>query len=110
VLARLEAVALAVHLQDVHAVGEAVQQRAGQPFRPQHFGQLLKGQVAGHQRRATLVPTVVGVVKEQKTSSVRTNSSSAGNSSENLTKGSLHGLSAMHSGRPSCRYQAGVLK
>jgi hypothetical protein len=55
VLALLEAVALAVHLQDVHVVGEAVQQCAGQPFRPQHFGQLLKGQVAGHQRRATLV-------------------------------------------------------
>ena len=54
-LALLEAVPLAVHLQDVHVVGEAVQQRAGQPFRPQHFGQLLKGQVAGHQRRATLV-------------------------------------------------------
>jgi len=45
VLALLEAVALAVHLQDVHVVGEAVQQRVGQPFRPQHFGQLLKGRL-----------------------------------------------------------------
>ena len=30
--AALEAVALAVHLQDVDVVGEAVQQRPGQPF------------------------------------------------------------------------------
>ena len=43
VLALLEAVALAVHLQDVHVVGEPVQQRAGQPLRAQHFGPLLKG-------------------------------------------------------------------
>ena len=49
-LALLEAVALAVHLQDVHMVGESVQQRTGQPLRAQHFGPLLKGQVAGHQR------------------------------------------------------------
>ena len=30
--AALEPVALAVHLQDVHVVGEAVQQRPGEPF------------------------------------------------------------------------------
>ena len=30
--AALEAVALAVHFQDVHVVGETIQQRAGEPF------------------------------------------------------------------------------
>ena len=48
-LALLEAVALIVYLQDVDVVGEPVQQRAGQPFRPENFGLLLKRQVASHQ-------------------------------------------------------------
>ena len=34
VFALLEAVAAAVHLQDMHMVGEPIQQSAGQPFRP----------------------------------------------------------------------------
>ena len=33
-----EAVALAVHFQDVDVVGEAVQQRAGEPFRAEGLG------------------------------------------------------------------------
>ena len=48
-LALHEAVALTVHLPDVDVVGEPVQQRAGQPFRSENFGLLLKRQVAGHQ-------------------------------------------------------------
>ena len=44
-----EAVALAVHFQDVHVVGETIQQRAGEPFRPEDLGPLVEGQVGGHQ-------------------------------------------------------------
>ena len=51
----LEAVALAVHLQDVDMVGEAVQQRSGQAFRPEDPGPLVEGQVGGHQDGAPLV-------------------------------------------------------
>ena len=54
-LALLEAVALAVHLQDVHVVREPVQQRAGQPLRAQHLGPLGEGQVTGHQRGGPFV-------------------------------------------------------
>ena len=34
----LEAVAVAVHFQDMHVVGETVQQRVGEPFRTEHVG------------------------------------------------------------------------
>ena len=44
--ALLEAVAVAVHLQDVYVVGEPVEQGAGQPFRAEDFGPFLEGQVA----------------------------------------------------------------
>ena len=40
-----EAVALAVHLQDVDVVGEPVQQRAGEAFRPEHLDPLSKGRL-----------------------------------------------------------------
>ena len=51
----LEAVAVAVHLQDVDVVGETVQQRPGQPFRPEDFGPFVEGQVGGDQDGAPLV-------------------------------------------------------
>ena len=40
----LEAVALAVHLQDVHVVGEPVQHRSGETFRAEDLGPLVEGQ------------------------------------------------------------------
>ncbi len=43
--ATLETVALAVHLQDVDVVGEAVQQGPGQPLRAEDLGPLVEGQV-----------------------------------------------------------------
>ncbi len=43
--ALFEPVAVAVHLQDVDVVSEPVQQRAGQPFRAENFGPLLKRQI-----------------------------------------------------------------
>ena len=49
VSATLEPVALAVHLQDVDVVGEAVQQGPGEPLRPEDLGPLVEGKVGGHQ-------------------------------------------------------------
>ena len=53
--ATLETVALAVHLQDVDMVGETVQQRSGQAFRPEDPGPLVEREVGGHQDGAPLV-------------------------------------------------------
>ena len=53
--ATLETVALAVHLQDVEVVGEAVQQRAGEAFRSEDLGPFVEGQVGGDQDGAPLV-------------------------------------------------------
>ena len=50
-----EAVALAVHLQDVDVVGEPVQQRAGEAFRAEDSGPLVKGEIGGHHDGAPLV-------------------------------------------------------
>ena len=50
-----EAVAVAVHLQDMDVVGEPVQQRAGEAFRTEHLGPLIEGQVGGDQDGAALV-------------------------------------------------------
>ena len=50
-----EAVAVAVHLQDVDMVGEAVQQRSGQTFRPEDLGLFVEGQIGGYHDGAPLV-------------------------------------------------------
>ena len=50
-----EAVAVAVHLQDMDVVGEPVQQRAGEAFRTEHLGPLIERQVGGDQDGAPLV-------------------------------------------------------
>ena len=50
-----EAVALAVPLQNVDAVSEAVQQSAGEPLRVEDLGPLVEGQVGGGQDRPSLV-------------------------------------------------------
>ena len=50
-----EPVALAVHLQDVHVVGEPVQQRAGEAFRPEDLGPLIEWEVGGHHDGTPLV-------------------------------------------------------
>ena len=51
----LEAVALAVHLQDVDLVCEAVRQRAGEALRSEHLGPLVEWEVGGHQDGARFV-------------------------------------------------------
>ena len=50
-----EAVAVAVHLQDMDVGGEPVQQRAGEAFRPEDRSPFVEGQVGGDQDGAPLV-------------------------------------------------------
>ena len=50
-----DAVAVAVHLQDMDVVGEPVQQRAGEAFRTEDLGPLIERQVGGDQDGAPLV-------------------------------------------------------
>jgi len=47
--------AVAVHLQDVNVVGEAIEQRASQSFRAEHTGPLIERQVACDDYGAALV-------------------------------------------------------
>ena len=44
-MALVEPVAVAVHLQDMDMVGEAVEESPGEPFRAKDFGPLVEGQV-----------------------------------------------------------------
>ena len=50
-----EAVAVAVHLQDVHVVGEPIQQGSGQSLRPEDRGPFVEGEVGGAQDGPALV-------------------------------------------------------
>ena len=58
----LQSVALAIHLQDVDVVGEAVQQRSGETLRAEHLGPLVERQVGGYQDGSTLV-ALAGISK-----------------------------------------------
>ena len=50
--------AVAVHLQDVHVVGETVEQRAGEALRAEDLGPLIERQVGGDQDGAPFVALV----------------------------------------------------
>ena len=65
--AALEAVALAVHLQDVDVVCETVQQRAGEALRSEHLGPLVEGQVGGDQDGAPFVALAEDLEEEFRT-------------------------------------------
>src|SRR5256885_7787715 len=54
-LALFEAIAVAVHFEDVDVVGQPIEQRAGQPLGPEHAGPLVERQIAGDEGGATLV-------------------------------------------------------
>src|ERR1700675_1195293 len=54
-LALLEAVAVAVHLEDVDVVSEPVEQSTGQALGGEHAGPLVEGQIAGDDDGAALV-------------------------------------------------------
>src|SRR5947209_10122497 len=54
-LALFEAIAVAVHFEDMDVVGEPIEQRAGQPLGPEHAGPLVERQIAGDDGGAALV-------------------------------------------------------
>src|SRR6516164_5695176 len=54
-LALFEAIAIAVHLEDVDVVCQPIEQRAGQPLGPEPAGPLVKRQIAGDEGGAALV-------------------------------------------------------
>ena len=54
-LAVFEPEAVAVELEDVNVVGEAVEQRSGQALGGEHAGPFIEGQIAGNDDRAALV-------------------------------------------------------
>src|SRR6267378_7636363 len=54
-LALFEAIAVAVHFEDVDMVGQPVEQRAGQPLGAEHAGPLVERQIAGDEGGAALV-------------------------------------------------------
>ena len=54
-LAVFEPIAVAVHLEDVNVVGEAIEQRAGQALGGEHAGPLVEGQIAGDDDGAAFV-------------------------------------------------------
>jgi hypothetical protein len=51
----LEAIALAVHLQDVDMMGEPVEESTGEAFRPEDRRPFLERQIGGEHDRAALV-------------------------------------------------------
>ncbi len=52
--ALVEAIAFAVHLENVDMVGEAIEERTGQALRAEGLGPRVEGQVGGDQDRAAL--------------------------------------------------------
>ena len=62
-LALLEPIALAIHLQDVDVVGQTVEQAAGEPLGGKDAGPFIKGQIAGHQGRAAFVALATPATK-----------------------------------------------
>src|SRR5258708_36225931 len=54
-LALFETIAFAAHFEDVDVVGQSVEQRTGQPLRPEHAGPLVEWQIAGNDGGAALI-------------------------------------------------------
>ena len=54
-LALFETIAVAVQFEDVDVVSQSVEQRTGQPLRPEHAGPLVEWQIAGDEGRAALI-------------------------------------------------------
>jgi len=59
-----EPVAVAIHLQNMDMVGEAIEKRTGEPFRTEHQGPFVEWQVAGHESGAAFV-TLAEDLEEQ---------------------------------------------
>ena len=56
--ALIEPEALAVHLENVRMVGEAVEQRSGESFGAEGFGPFIEGRVRGDEDRGALVASL----------------------------------------------------
>ena len=54
-LAMFEPIAVAIHLEDMNVVSEAVEQCAGQAFGGEHAGPFIERQIAGDDDRAAFV-------------------------------------------------------
>ena len=48
-------IAVAVHLEDMHMMGQSVEQGAGEPFGSEHRCPFIERQIAGNQRAAAFV-------------------------------------------------------
>ena len=57
-LALIEALALAVHLQDVYLVGKPIEQRAGQPLGDEDLCPFVGRRIASHEDGAALIANV----------------------------------------------------
>jgi hypothetical protein len=57
----LEAVAVAVHLQDVNVMCKAVQQCSCEPFGAEDFGPFFEGQIACHQCGGAFIALTEGL-------------------------------------------------
>ena len=62
--ASLEAITVAVHLQDVNVVGKPVQQSAGAPLGAEDLGPFVEWQIAGDQNRRSFVSLAEGFKKQ----------------------------------------------
>src|SRR5271167_1403355 len=67
-LALFEAIAVAVHFEDVDVVGQPIEQRAGQPLGPEHAGPLVERQIAGDNSGGTLVTLAEDLEQELRAS------------------------------------------
>ncbi len=54
-LALIKPVAVPIHFQYIHMMGEPIKQRSGQALRAEHLRPLVKWQIAGHQYGASLI-------------------------------------------------------
>jgi hypothetical protein len=54
-LAVFEPITVAIHLEDMNVVSEAIEQCAGQAFTGQHAGPFIEGQIAGDDDRTAFV-------------------------------------------------------
>src|SRR4051812_6239467 len=63
-LALFEAIAVAIHFEDVDVVGQPIEQRAGQPLGPEHAGPLVERQITGDEGGAAFVTLAENLEQE----------------------------------------------
>src|SRR5258707_12841224 len=65
-LALFEAIAVAIHFEDVDVVGQPIEQHAGQSLGPEHASPLVERQIAGDEGGATLVTLAEDLEQEHR--------------------------------------------